>query len=130
MKPSGITRRLAAASAAILILATTAGVPAQAADQAEYKPNLYQAGKDVVWVPTPGDLVEKMLDMAKLTPADTLLDLGSGDGRTVIAAAKRGATASGIETTRTWLRCQNARRKRPAWRPRRPLSRPIFSSPT
>jgi len=48
-------------------------------------------------VPTPGDLVEKMLDMAKLTPADTLLDLGSGDGRTVIAAAKRGATASGIE---------------------------------
>ncbi len=97
MKPSGITRRLAAASAAILILAAAAGVPAQAADQAEYKPNLYQAGKDVVWVPTPGDLVEKMLDMAKLTPADTLLDLGSGDGRTVIAAAKRGAIAAGIE---------------------------------
>ena len=56
-----------------------------------------QAGKDVVWVPTPQALVEKMLDMAKVTPKDFVIDLGSGDGRTVITAAKRGATAQGIE---------------------------------
>lgn len=56
-----------------------------------------QAGKDVIWVPTPQALVDKMLDMAKLTPQDTLVDLGSGDGRTVITAAKRGARARGIE---------------------------------
>ena len=56
-----------------------------------------QAGKDVVWVPTPQVLVEKMLDMAKVTPQDFVMDLGSGDGRTVITAAKRGARAMGIE---------------------------------
>ena len=56
-----------------------------------------QAGKDVVWVPTPEALVEKMLDMAQVTPQDFLIDLGSGDGRTVIAAAKRGVRADGIE---------------------------------
>ena len=97
MSPLHITRRVAAASAAMLLLAAAGGVLAQQPEKKEYTPNMYQAGKDVVWVPTPGDLVEKMLDMAKLTAADTLLDLGSGDGRTVIAAAKRGATAAGIE---------------------------------
>jgi precorrin-6B methylase 2 len=51
----------------------------------------------VVWVPTPQALVDKMLDMAKVTPNDYLIDLGSGDGRTVITAAKRGAKALGIE---------------------------------
>ncbi len=51
----------------------------------------------MVWVPTPQTLVNKMLDMAKLTPSDYLMDLGSGDGRTVITAAKRGAKAMGIE---------------------------------
>lgn len=56
-----------------------------------------QAGKDVVWVPTPPDLVEKMLDMAQVTSADFVMDLGSGDGRNVIAAAKRGACALGVE---------------------------------
>jgi SAM-dependent methyltransferase len=56
-----------------------------------------QEGKDVVWVPTPQQLVDKMLDMAKVTPADYVIDLGSGDGRTVITAAKRGARALGIE---------------------------------
>ena len=58
---------------------------------------LFTAGKDVVWVPTPQTLVDQMLDMAKLTPQDIDMDLGSGDGRTVITAAKRGATATGIE---------------------------------
>jgi len=51
----------------------------------------------VVWVPTPQGVVDKMLDMARLTKSDYLIDLGSGDGRTVITAAKRGARAMGIE---------------------------------
>lgn len=63
----------------------------------EYKPEVGQQGKDVVWVPTSQALVNKMLDMAQLTAADTHYDLGSGDGRTVITAAKRGARAYGIE---------------------------------
>jgi len=63
----------------------------------EYKPEVGQDGKDVVWVPTPDTMVEKMLDMAKVTAKDFVMDLGSGDGRTVIAAAKRGARALGIE---------------------------------
>jgi hypothetical protein len=62
-----------------------------------FEPQSGQAGKDVVWVPTPQALVDKMLDMASVTPQDYVIDLGSGDGRTVITAAKRGATALGIE---------------------------------
>jgi hypothetical protein len=67
------------------------------AAQEEYQPQVGQEGKDVVWVPTPQELVDKMLDMAKMTPNDYVIDLGSGDGRTVITAAKRGARAVGIE---------------------------------
>lgn len=63
----------------------------------EYQPQVGQEGKDVIWVPTPQALVEKMLDMGKVTPNDYVIDLGSGDGRTVITAAKRGARALGIE---------------------------------
>src|SRR6266568_3859915 len=63
----------------------------------EFTPEVGQHGKDVVWVPSPQQLVEKMLDMAKVTSSDYVIDLGSGDGRTVIAAAKRGASALGIE---------------------------------
>lgn len=62
-----------------------------------YDPKSGQPGKDVVWVPTPDTLVARMLDMAEVTPQDYLIDLGSGDGRTVIAAAKRGLRAHGIE---------------------------------
>jgi precorrin-6B methylase 2 len=62
-----------------------------------YEPTVGQEGKDVVWVPTPQAVVDKMLDMAKVTPNDFVMDLGSGDGRTVITAAKRGARALGIE---------------------------------
>ena len=62
-----------------------------------YEPMEGQPGKDVVWVPTPHVLVEKMLDMARVTPQDYVMDLGSGDGRNVIAAAKRGARALGVE---------------------------------
>jgi len=62
-----------------------------------YVPEVGQQGKDVVWVPTPQELVNKMLEVAKVTPADYVIDLGSGDGRTVISAAKIGAKATGIE---------------------------------
>jgi hypothetical protein len=82
------------------ILALAPGLlPGAAHAQAsrEYTPQVGQSGKDVVWVPTPQGLVERMLDMAKLTPKDILYDLGSGDGRTVITAAKRGAQAYGVE---------------------------------
>ena len=63
----------------------------------QYEPKVGQAGKDVVWVPSPESTVEKMLDVAKVTPQDFVVDLGSGDGRNVIAAAKRGARALGVE---------------------------------
>ncbi len=72
--------------------AANAPPPAQ-----EYKPTTGQEGKDVVWVPTFDELVERMLDMAGITKDDYLIDLGSGDGRTVITAAKRGTRAHGIE---------------------------------
>jgi SAM-dependent methyltransferase len=64
-----------------------------AADQ----PKEGDPGKDVVWIASPRDMVEKMLDMARVTPQDYVIDLGSGDGRNVIAAAKRGARAVGVE---------------------------------
>jgi SAM-dependent methyltransferase len=62
-----------------------------------YKPTVGQAGKDVVWVPTAETVVERMLDMAKVSPQDFVMDLGSGDGRNIIAAAKRGARGVGVE---------------------------------
>ena len=74
-----------------------APAPAPAAQKEPFKPTVGQAGKDVVWVPTPAALVEKMLDMAHVTAQDYVMDLGSGDGRNIIAAAKRGATAVGVE---------------------------------
>ena len=70
---------------------------APAATAAPYTPKPGQAGKDVMWVPTAQGLVDRMLDMAKVTKDDYLIDLGSGDGRTVITAAKRGVRAHGIE---------------------------------
>jgi SAM-dependent methyltransferase len=81
----------------LCLLMMTAGGLAQAQPAKEYKPEVGQEGKDVVWVPTPQALVDKMLDLAKVTPNDYVIDLGSGDGRTVITAAKRGAKAHGIE---------------------------------
>jgi hypothetical protein len=78
------------------VFAACAGAQPQPQSQS-YEPKVGQQGKDVVWVPTPQELVDKMLDMAKVTPKDYLIDLGSGDGRTVITAAKRGLRAHGIE---------------------------------
>jgi Methyltransferase domain len=94
MNTSWIARQL------ILLLCLSLSVPAgfaQAQPAKEYQPEVGQEGKDVVWVPTPQALVDKMLDMAKVTPKDHVIDLGSGDGRTVITAAKRGVRAHGIE---------------------------------
>jgi SAM-dependent methyltransferase len=70
-----------------------------AAEEAKkpYVPVEGQAGRDAVWVPTPLVLVEKMLDLAKVTPKDFVMDLGSGDGRNIIAAAKRGVRGLGVE---------------------------------
>jgi hypothetical protein len=82
-------------SAAIAFNAISFNAMAQPAPA--FEPKVGQRGKDVVWVPTNQKLVDRMLDMAKVTPSDYLMDLGSGDGRTVITAAKRGATAKGIE---------------------------------
>jgi SAM-dependent methyltransferase len=62
-----------------------------------FQPEVGQPGKDVVWVPTPPALVEKMMDMAQVNANDFVIDLGSGDGRNIIAAAKRGANALGVE---------------------------------
>jgi SAM-dependent methyltransferase len=85
-------------SLAVLSLVAAAGLgPLEAQSPKTFEPREYQQGKDVVWVPTADSLVAKMLDMAKVTASDTVIDLGSGDGRTVIAAARRGAKALGVE---------------------------------
>lgn len=63
-----------------------------------YTPQVGQSGKDVIWVPTPDELAERMLTMAQVGPADLVIDLGSGDGRLpLLAAQKFGATARGVE---------------------------------
>jgi precorrin-6B methylase 2 len=89
------TRRIISSVAMLAVLAGTAF--AQTTGQKPFEPQVGQAGKDVVWVPTPQAVVDQMLDMAKVTRTDFVMDLGSGDGRTVITAAKRGARAMGIE---------------------------------
>ena len=94
-------RKIVAILFMLSFIAASAGLGAQATTQQAkpkpFEPSVGQAGKDVVWVPTPEALVQKMLDLANVTAKDFLIDLGSGDGRTVIAAAKRGARAQGIE---------------------------------
>lgn len=97
---SPLTQRFIGMAALAMLVLPLASSPAMAQAQPaaeSYEPEVGQAGKDVVWVPTSQILVEKMLDIAKVTPKDYLIDLGSGDGRTVITAAKRGLTAHGIE---------------------------------
>ena len=99
MPAASLIRRtgLAVLLAASGTLAFAQAPQAKPAAPATYEPHSGQAGKDVVWVPTPQVVVDKMLDMAKVTASDFVMDLGSGDGRTVITAAKRGATALGVE---------------------------------
>ena len=73
------------------------GASAQVAQEKKFEPVSGQAGKDVVWVPTPQVTVDKMLELTHVTPKDVVVDLGSGNGITVISAAKKGATATGVE---------------------------------
>ena len=90
--------RVSSGAALALCFSLAAGSAfAQTGTKPKYEPQSGQAGKDVVWVPTPQVLVDRMLSMAKVTPQDFVMDLGSGDGRTVIAAAKLGARAMGVE---------------------------------
>jgi len=88
-------------AAALLVTALSGIAAAQQSattpSQEPYQPRIGQAGKDVVWVPTPPSLLDLMLDMAKVTKDDFVMDLGSGDGRNIIAAAKRGARGVGVE---------------------------------
>jgi hypothetical protein len=95
MNASLLVRRASLALLFSVFAAIAAGQAPQVKEQ--FEPQVGQAGKDVVWVPTPQGLVDKMLEMAKATPQDYVIDLGSGDGRTVITAAKRGIRAHGIE---------------------------------
>jgi len=94
MKYSGLYARILSA---VLLLSLSYGLYAQNKSDQGFVPEVGQQGKDVVWVPTPQVLVDTMLSIAKVTSQDFVVDLGSGDGRTVISAAKRGAHAVGIE---------------------------------
>ncbi len=100
MKVYGMCARavaMAVGMAAAAVLTAGAANAQAPAGQTPFVPEVGQAGKDVVWVPTPPELVEKMLDLAKVTPQDFVMDLGSGDGRNIIAAARRGARSLGVE---------------------------------
>jgi len=81
----------------LLLLSTSVAAAGRQQPAVPFEPKPGQAGKDVVWVPSPPDMVNKMLEMANVTPADFVMDLGSGDGRNIIAAAKLGARALGVE---------------------------------
>lgn len=92
MQPSAFGR-----IGAVLFAVAVTSLCALAQPAKQYEPKEYQDGKDVVWVPTAQTLVDRMLDIANVTASDYVIDLGSGDGRTVITAAKRGVKALGIE---------------------------------
>ena len=98
MKALNILRQ---AALSLVLVAFAGGVLAQAQKSAQpdakFEPQVGQAGKDVIWVPTSQALVDAMMKIGKVTAKDVLFDLGSGDGRTVITAAKIGARATGIE---------------------------------
>lgn len=82
----------------VVAAAMAAPTFAQTAPSSTFEPVVGQAGKDVIWVPTPPFLVERMLRMAQATAQDTVIDLGSGDGRIAIAAARDfGARSMGLE---------------------------------
>jgi hypothetical protein len=75
----------------------------------KFEPQVGQSGKDVIWVPTPDDVVDRMLTMAQVTSKDLVMDLGAGDGKIAIAAAKKfGARAIGIEYNADMVKHANA----------------------
>ena len=81
---------------ALVVAFGAAGLAAQS-PPGQLVPEIGRPGKDVIWVPSPDPLVDTMLDIAGVSERDVVMDLGSGDGRTVIAAARRGARAIGVE---------------------------------
>jgi hypothetical protein len=95
---------LSVRSVAFILLTLAVGTAA-----AQYQPQVGQAGKDVIWVPTPDEVVDRMLTMAQVTPQDFVMDLGAGDGKIAIAAAKKfGARAVGIEYNPDMAKYANA----------------------
>ena len=99
-KPARSARRRALSSlaAAAMLLSLPALAQKGAAPAASYEPQSGQAGKDVIWVPTPDELVTRMLQLGGVGKNDYVIDLGAGDGKIVIAAAKQfGARGHGIE---------------------------------
>ena len=92
-----LRKSLLAAAICMFSLSGNAWAQATAIETSTDEPKVGQAGKDVIWMPTSQALIDRMLEMAKLTADDRLVDLGSGDGRMVITAARRGAVARGIE---------------------------------
>jgi SAM-dependent methyltransferase len=102
--------RLLLVSLTSIVLATSLAA-AQSTAQAPAATDEQPVQKDVPFVPTPDAVVSKMLELAKVGPKDVVYDLGSGDGRIVIAAAKRGARAVGVDIDPERIResNQNAR---------------------
>ncbi len=97
MSVAAALRFAAALFVSIAGLAAAQSQPAAPVPASTYEPTSGQEGKDVIWLPTPQVVVDKMLEVARVGPKDYVIDLGSGDGRTVITAAKLGARATGIE---------------------------------
>jgi hypothetical protein len=93
-----VLRATTVATVGLLLAGAALAQPKNRADcERIFKPTVGQSGKDVVWVPTPDELIARMLQMARVTPQDLVIDLGAGDGKIAIAAAKLGATSLGIE---------------------------------
>jgi len=91
-------QKTGAAWAISCLLLCSIGWAQTAGTEVTYKPTLGQMGKDVMWLPTPKELVDNMLSMAQVNDQDLLYDLGAGDGVIAITAAKKhGARAVGIE---------------------------------
>src|SRR3954449_4137058 len=92
----------------IVALLAAFAVPLAVSAQ-KFEPQVGQAGKDVIWVPTPDEVVDRMLTMAQIGPGDIHFDLGPGDGKIAIAAAKRGANATGIQYSPEMAKYANVR---------------------
>jgi methyltransferase family protein len=93
-----MNRAIPRSIAAVFAAAILAAASVAHAQKQDFKPYVGQQGKDVVWVPTPDEVVDRMLTMAQTKPEDFVIDLGAGDGKIAIAAAKKfGARSMGVE---------------------------------